>query len=507
MRRRVYSADITIYFYLRFNNNVNKNIEYYYVNMEQNTDIIILTIAIKGDEISIIESIKESRTGYNPPEGALKITPGIDKSSIFKFIEKKSKENQDLYNATPARINDTTPDQNVGSTQTNARQPYTDYPVDVSYKEAKPDDYDDKDVMIYLSEIRRKNKGKVPDYLETLHDALYDAIKTNETNNKGPIIGKGWRGYTTDIGTGKYLFNKIKTIVDSRNQFMGVSYEKIKKGLDDAFENVYSKNVPNTYRDALKQMQGAVGSMSDFSYNNIPIFDKDHMNLNKYENMKKLTENLKRLDFERNKEKEPDGELYPPTLKKGCFKSKTRGDGFNPLNRTRKLNDCFKMWVDSDEKTVADFLKYISGKPDPEFESEPIISKYKFELDAAFEKVYSKDTNIPPKTYSDALNQMQVAIGSMSAFSYNNIPIFDKEHMKSNKYENMQKLTENLNQLEFKMNTEKTQDGGLYPPTLQNKMWVDFDEKTVVDFLKYISGNPDPESESEPIIPKPTTAQ
>ena len=304
---------------------------------------IVVDIAVIGDEISITNCRK-----YDIPindseydhffNKRLVINNKTSKEDIIKGIKDKiqeykifSEQNQKDTNNTPhERVNPSKGTENAKSPSKTPTREYTKYEPDDAYKGIKNDSdkYTPKDVMIYLSEIRSKNEGMVPIYLQTLHDELYDIVepKVNENNTE-------WQKYNEN----KKIFLKIRDIDKSKSyRPFYSSYEAIKSKLDIAFKNILSNNaVPAVYLTALTSMKKAIDSHTDFKYVDKVIFDNEHFYKSDtlgYSNMKNLTNYLNSTIFERftGKEQisvEEEGKTkYPPSINLKGFITKCAHD-------------------------------------------------------------------------------------------------------------------------------------------------------------------------------------
>ena len=370
------------------------------MSQEQNTKLIHVLIAVNGKEISILdcaETVNNVQGSYKDKD-ILTINKETGKDSIIQFITKKIKENQ----SDDATVNDSTNQQNVSNlyqdtvsrrkephidgtnkielkpAETNQSKPqtqikYDEYKPDAAYNrnKDKPDKFTDNDVMIYLSEIRRKNNGTVPDHLKRLHYDLYNAINNEDIKNntewskKKDASGKeikGTNGNKID-SEAKKIFDKIYEFELSKNNVTTSSYQKIKSDLDAAFLKIFSNKliIPKVYLDALKSMKTAIDSHTEFKYpsntDKDTIFNKDHIYSKdgNYNRMQTLTKYLNNTVFERFDEQIPDEGKYPPSINIKC---KTTTQFLGTGNRK---DDCFIKFTNSGSDEVIRFLKFISS--------------------------------------------------------------------------------------------------------------------------------------------------
>jgi hypothetical protein len=337
--------------------------------------LITIDIAVIDSEVSIIgcKEHKDEEIHESFYAKRLVINNKTSKEDIIKGIKDKIKENENpeqTGNITKGTVRKTN-DDNAANAESSNNKPtstqYTKYEPDDAYKGIKndPNKYTPKDVMIYLSEIRRENKGDVPEHLQTLHDKLYNkvALRVNENNTE-------WQN---DSETKKILLN-IRDIDKSKSYRFYSSYEAIKSKLDIAFKNILSNNaVPAVYLTALTSMKKAIDSHTDFKYVDKVIFDNEHFYKSDtlgYSNMKNLTNHLNNTIFERftgNEQisVEENGKTkYPPSIKlKGFYKKciidkkKISFTGFG-----NRKDECFKVFKNTSENEVCSFLEFISTK-------------------------------------------------------------------------------------------------------------------------------------------------
>ena len=333
----------------------------------------------------------------------LEITPNIDKGIIISFIKERIESNKSIFN-TPinySKNQDTgfrhrddakqiPPPPNVS---VSSKKPtpinYVEYKPDDAYdkNKDKPNEFTDNDVMIYLSEIRRKNNGTVPAHLKSLHDALYKEIDKGITNTTE------WS--TKDNSKYKQIFDKIFDFKESENHFKGYnarftenSYKTVKSRLDTAFNKIFSnKGIPKVYSDALKSMQKAIDSHTAFKYpsnaDTDTIFNEYYIYSNEgnYKIIKDLTTYLNNTVFDRFNTQTPKDGKYPPSIKKDKSKD---DDGeacvrtIPYLVRTRR-DECFEIFKNSENNEVVLFLKFISSKLDSDNvaaqRENPVINK------------------------------------------------------------------------------------------------------------------------------------
>ena len=330
----------------------------------------------------------------------LEIRPDINKENIILFIKERIKSNEypDNYSANQANQlmrQESVVGNKIENTKNNksqTQQTYVEYNPDENYNKHKnnkhknkgtEEEFTDIDVMIYLSEIRRNNEGKVPDYLKSFHDELYNAI-----DKKGIKNNKDWVNITDDKGNNaKEIFNKIYEFESSnRNILNSNKYKTVKSELDAAFSRIFSINkdktpkvpkVPKVYHDALESMKKAIDSHTAFKYptDTDIIFDKDHIYSkdDTYKIMQTLTRYLNRTIFDRFDNQTPDNnERYPPSIRIDYF-SDNKCLGTKKITGNRN-DDCFEIFKDSEDGKdgeVVRFLRFISSvKP-------PVINKKK----------------------------------------------------------------------------------------------------------------------------------
>jgi uncharacterized protein YukE len=565
------------------------------IEQGKNTKLVFLKIAVLDGKIKIADVLRREATEHDmlllENNQGFEITSNTDKKSIIKYINEEIKLDEQIrlnahtgfdnqengsirhnnerpqsdefpFPSTSKQHNNERPlsdefpstskqpenvaESNIGANEKGRtailkKDRYITYPPTDDYydtldklkKDNSNNIFDDEDVMIYLSELRKKNNGSVPEHLKQFHDILYFTI-----TSKGINRDEKWKNYSkNDIPTGLVLsegtnletiFNKIWNAVktDKKISIKSIgSYETVKRNLDAAFNTVTQKEgIPQAYKTALEQMKSAIDSMTEFNYNGSLIFTYDHMTDNRYRNMKNLTDFLKKIDFNKSKEKtrDPSGN-YPPSLTTDSRVPK----GFRFTQKNKIIT---KSWTDFSDKQIIEFLLFISSSPEerklkpvstinstkeresksvPTINSteEPNYGTIKSDLYAAFETVINKKKI--SDAYKNALEQMKSAIDSMTDFNYNGSLIFTYDHMTDNSYKNMITLTKNLKNIDFKNRPEKEMDqiSGTFPPSLteysipskgfsfpgyrQKKVisWKNTNPEEVKDFLLYISSS------------------
>jgi hypothetical protein len=199
--------------------------------------------------------------------GALQIKPQTSKTELFQFIKDKMNKNSTMPSDSTGAVTNDANFRYTRQTGTPTMPTYTiefkNEVADKAYNEkmkTKPADipptFTNYDMLIYLSELRKNYKNKIPPRMKTFHDTIYTKLSGLSNKDRYELLRND--AYMSNIGDKLWFINaNYKNYDSAMNKLDSVFSKKIDN---------HEAKVPSKYLTALQQMKDAITNMTKFVY-------------------------------------------------------------------------------------------------------------------------------------------------------------------------------------------------------------------------------------------------